>query len=329
MDIGQTCTHEDCTFAETGTCLLEKDAESCPHREASSNDAGLIESGQGLRQEPESKEGQAVFPPSWALTASSAHKIMGGRYYQIIGILGAPDAGKTAALVSLFLLMSRNRLIEFTYSDSRTLMAFHEISCGARRWNQGKPPEQFTTHTVSENERTAGFLHIRLLPQGVDQPVDLLISDLPGEWTIDLIDRNRLDRFEYLRRADVVWLMIDGQQLCETTTRHLAVHRMKLLFQRLADILLRETSVILVITRRDICEADQSTIDLLRDHAREAGLDLKVVAVASFSESDDIVPGFGISELITKSLQVPNAPPTFWPDPDQPIADRAPSAAIG
>ena len=92
-------------------------------------------------------------------------------------------------------------------------MAFTEISQGTRRWNEGQLPEQLTTHTELAEDRTAGFLHLRLKHLNQSEVVDLFFPDLPGEWTTKLIEENRVDRFEFLKRSDVVWLVIDGNNL--------------------------------------------------------------------------------------------------------------------
>ncbi|MEH2469277.1 hypothetical protein V1281_001472 [Nitrobacteraceae bacterium AZCC 2161] len=88
---------------------------------------------------------------------------MAERYCTLIGILGDPDSGKTAALVSLYLIASYTQHEGFGFADCRSLMAFNDISQRARHWNEGAPPDQMTVHTEAPDERTAGFLHLRLL----------------------------------------------------------------------------------------------------------------------------------------------------------------------
>ncbi|OWK22024.1 hypothetical protein AJ88_14085 [Mesorhizobium amorphae CCBAU 01583] len=63
------------------------------------------------------------FQSSNTLTEDNLSLMMGGRYCTMIGIIGPPDSGKTAALVSLYLLLSHGRLAGFEYADSRSLMA--------------------------------------------------------------------------------------------------------------------------------------------------------------------------------------------------------------
>ncbi len=93
------------------------------------------------------------------------------RYCKIVGILGAPGAGKTGCLVSFYLLLAHGRLSGFDFRDSKTVMAFEEISRGARRWDANYP-EQLTSHTEISDERTAGFLHARLRTKVDNKPID-------------------------------------------------------------------------------------------------------------------------------------------------------------
>jgi hypothetical protein len=142
------------------------------------------------------------------MTPDVLREACGGRMFRLVGVLGAPDAGKTAILVSLYLLLSRGKLEGFTFSDSMSLLAFDEISRGARRWNGGAPPEQMTNHTEPPDHRTAGFLHLRLRDRESGVRHDVLLPDLPGEWSTSLIDSNRVDRLDFLKAADVIWVTV-------------------------------------------------------------------------------------------------------------------------
>lgn len=240
--------------------------------------------------------------------------MMGRRYFRVVGILGEPDAGKTASLVSLYLLLSRGKLTGFKYADSRTLMAFQEISQGALRWNEGEHPQQLTTHTKLADGRSAGFLHLRLMPTEGSEAVDLLLPDLPGEWTTALTDSNRFDRLDFLKGADVVWLMVDGRRFFEPEARQLALHRTKLLMQRLANFLVPPPKVILVVTRRDQGQPSQATLDDLRVEAHTRGLWVDVCLIASFADANGVTPGDGVAELIAKTTRPVSDTPPFWPD---------------
>lgn len=311
------CKQESCTVGETDTCLLNLDP--CPHRikvEGGLSPDVTAETAP-LREPPKNPR----FPLSLTLMPSQMRELMAARYCRLIGILGAPDAGKTAVLVSLYLLLARDKLADIHFADSRTLMSFDEISAGARRWNEGKLPEQLTAHTESKDDRSAGFLHLRLKPDG-QEPVDILLPDLPGEWTTSLLENGRVDRLQFLKGADIVWLIIDGNQLSAPEKRQWTLHRTKLLMQRLAALVAPTPPVILVITRRDKTEIDTATLDELMSEAKATGLTMTVAPIASFADEGEVEPGTGIRELVLASIQPPTEERPFWPDSAPPSKDQ-------
>lgn len=310
MGIG--CDKESCTVAETNICLLGNSPDTCPHRRKNA-DEGVAPSIEPPLAQPEQNPS---LPHSRTLTPSQARELMSARYCTLVGILGDPDAGKTAALVSLYLLISRAQLKGFTFADSRTLMAFNEISQGALDWNQGKLPDQLTQHTELADDRTAGFLHLRLRHSEDGEIRDFLLPDLPGEWTKSFVDKDRNDRLQFLKRADVIWLMVDGTQLRDPTQRHWAVHRMHLLFARLSATIGTLPPIILVLTRRDGGEVPASTFETLVEEARQQKFELSVVQIASFADDGTVRPGFGIDMLMEACCSKTLALSPCWPMTD-------------
>lgn len=307
MAIG--CTKDNCTIADTGICLAENPPETCPFRMKAPAAGELPVSPQPPLPKPEQTP---RLPHSRSLTPSQAQELMAARYCTLVGILGDPDAGKTAALVSLYLLTSRAKLPGFVFADSRTLMAFNEISQGALDWDEDAPPQQFTQHTELADDRMPGFLHLRLR-RGEDEKVDFLLPDLPGEWSQSFIDKDRKDRLQFLKRADVIWLMMDGSQLREPSKRHWVVHRMQLLIDRLLASVGSMPPLVLVLTRRDGGEVPASAFESLVHEAEQQNLQLSVVQIASFGDEGDVAPGFGIDALMeTCRHETPEATP-IWP----------------
>jgi Double-GTPase 2 len=306
------CSEESCTVKETNVCLRNYDPESCPHRikvelESSAN---VVET-ETLPplQEPEINPS---FPNSFTLSLPSVKELMNKNYCHLIGVVGSPNAGKTALLVSLYLLLSKNKLESYSFMNSQTLMAFDEISQGARRWNSGQFPDQLTTHTQLD-ERSAGFLHLKLLPTGQSEGINLLIPDLPGEWSDEFIDRGKVDRLDFLKRSDVIWIMINGCKLKEKNTRQLTIHRTNLLIQTVSEFIAPTPKLILVITRKDHGPPNAADIKPILDTATTLKLKLEVINIASFAEQDTAAPGEGISELIKASLSKQSVIPEFWP----------------
>lgn len=304
-------------MADTEHCLLNNDPATCPRREPA-------EAGEEIPDV--AAETAAIAPPrrvsrfplSLTLTPADARAMMGDRYCHVVGILGVPNSGKTAALVSLFLLLSGGKLSGFRFADSRSLMAFNEISQGARHWNEhGDIPDELTVHTELADDRSAGFLHLQLTPDG-EPALDILLPDLPGEWSTALIQESRVDRLAFFARSDAVWVVVDGRQLRDVATRKWTVHRTKLLLQRLADLVPSSTNVTLVVTHRDEAEPHDASVDEITNEAAVFGFTLAVRPIASFAKEGPIHPGSGIAELVADVRRAAPAPPPFWPDVPMP-----------
>lgn len=314
------CGQQDCTVVETGSCLLNNEPSTCPERVADSvaGAPGPIGNGAAALR----------FPASQPYGLKEVRDMMEDRYVRLVGILGEPNAGKTACLASLYLLLARNQLEGFSFADSRTLMGLEQISQGARRWNSGQLPEQLTAHTKLTDDRSAGFLHLRILPEGME-PCDLLFSDLPGEWTSHLIDSNRADRLAFLRQADAIWLVIDGQALAGAETRNAAIHRTRLLIQRLATFLTSVPPVFLVITRTDLCLPSKESLRELLSEVPDLSIQIETVSIASFSAGPDVAPGSGISKLIATTIKLRARDYPLWPEQtdDKPFLARGNSTS--
>lgn len=302
------CSQDGCTVGTTGQCLLNNDILTCPYHSTSGLNSVAAE--EELLSEPEQN-------PSFGASLTLAEDMLGGlardRYCTVIGIVGAPDSGKTAALVSMYLLLCHGKLTGFRYADSKSLMALDEISRGARRW-AASPPEQMTSHTELMDDRAAGFLHLRIRANADGWPVDFLLPDLPGEWSDAMVDESRHERLSFIERADVVWLMVDGAQLAKPATRQLSLHRAQLYLQRLKEFFPNLPKVIVVVTRADIATISAKTIASLHEESKALGIELSIQNIASFSNDQDAVPaGTGIADLVNQSIGQQPTLPEFWP----------------
>jgi hypothetical protein len=314
------CPQENCTVGTTGKCLLNTEPpSSCPHYHALTDDIeGSVD--EELLSQPEQNPS---FQSSNTLTEDNLGFLTGSRYCTMVGIIGPPDSGKTAALVSLYLLLSHGRLVGFEYADSRSLIALDEISRGARRWTGGAPPQQMTAHTELSDDRAAGFLHLRVRAAKHPVAIDFLLPDLPGEWSTALVEESRHERLAFLQRADVIWLMVDGRRLTTLTTRQGAIHRTKLYLQRLKEFFPDLPRVILVVTRADNGVVSEKTVATISDEATALGISLSVQAVSSFSHNPDVPAGTGIRELILASIGREPEEGEFWPSSEEDIGIRA------
>jgi hypothetical protein len=302
--------------------LLNNPPESCPERIGLSGTAIVAAETLTIPSLPTPTE-RPRFPHSFTLSPNEIEPLTRRRYHHLIAILGAPDAGKTAILVSLYLLLANNKLKGYQIADSATMMAFDEISRGTRRWNKGNAPEQMTTHTELPDERTPGFLHLRLKRFSDTKLIDLVLPDLPGEWTDSFIDQSRTDRLSFLQGADTIWVTLDGDELARL--RQQVLHRTHLLFQRIAKFLTPTIPpVILVISHLDRGQPEQRSVTSLTEEATRQGISLTIVNVASFSDSDNVQPGTGLLQLLGESLKIESdlVVPPFWPQVSQHLPAR-------
>lgn len=311
------CKYEGCTYADTGKCALENDPNTCPQRVgtpaqvAPTTVTEADAAGGAVLSRPDEP---VAFPRSTVLGLDDIDALMRTRYVRLVGILGEPESGKTACLVSLYLLVANGRLDGWTYADSRSLMAFDESSRGARRWNEGNPPQQMTAHTEMADDRTPGFLHLRLARTSDAKRMDFALPDLPGEWTKALMSASRYDRLSFLKSADVIWIVVDGRTLAEKEQRNSAIVKVGVLASRIQSLFAGQQvpKALLVVTHRDSSEISPDVISRVKAEAARYSVELDVVQVAPFSDNNQVKPGAGIAQLIDATAAPTRPAPAFW-----------------
>jgi hypothetical protein len=319
--MSSACNFEGCTVGETGACALERDPATCEHavkivfehhggHAMGADDRDGI--GSSVLPQPEQS---ATFPPSHTLGPEVVSNLMASRYVTVVGILGDPDSGKTACLASIYLLLSNAMLKGWAFADSKSLMGFEEIVRGARDWNEGSPPDQMTMHTEMTDERRAGFLHLRLVRQSDGRRVDLALPDLPGEWTTKLVTTAQAERFEFMKAASVIWIVLDGRALADKERRQGIISRAGQLADRLTTMFVdRLPRVLIVISHRDGGAVAETVASRLLSELRRKGVEAAIVPVAPFSDDEAMRAGFGISDLIDATSGSSMNAPDFWPD---------------
>jgi hypothetical protein len=256
----------------------------------------------------------SAFPSSRPLGLEDLNAMMGTRYVNVVGILGDPESGKTACLASLYLLISHAKLEGWSFADSKSLMAFEEIARGARDWNEGRAPEQMTVHTELTDDRSPGFLHLRLIRRSDGRLVDLALPDVPGEWTQALVSTARSDRLDFMKSAEAIWIILDGRSLADIEKRHGLIVRLGQLAARLKTMLEGRTPrLMVVVTHRDLHVLEESVAERLRTELNRRGAEAEIVGVAPFSDQPENIPaGFGLAELVNLTVGKVPSRPVFW-----------------
>jgi len=310
------CDNPNCTVATTGNCLLSHARlEDCPHFSAANtsdlDSPASIESTQLQEEVIEApiKSGRN-FHLGNELGSDDAVEIMRARYTHLIGVLGSTEAGKTCLLSSLYLLASAGALpAPYEFCGSLTLQAFEDRARGLREWKNGTLPDQLADRTVLSDPRQPSLLHLavqKIDDDGQEVRTDMLVTDLPGEWTDNLVARAaNAKSFEFLRRSDGIILVVDGVVLT-STTRHVEIQRMRNFSERLAhDVgISRDTPFVLLVSKADEIEMQEPPIVRdLRDHISALGFPVSVVIASAFSRRpQEVKSGTGVFEAFEAIL---------------------------
>lgn len=309
-----TCEKADCTVATTGKCLLSQPIPAeCPHfrssvvaAEVPAPDGGTptVEA-QTLKVQTQAAR---KFHLGNELGTLDAVEIMSAKYAHLIGILGSTDAGKTCFLSSLYLLASAGKLPSpYQFAGSLTLQAFEDRARGLRQWPNGGLAKQLVDHTLLADKRQPSLLHLAIRESNMERRrFDLLMTDLPGEWTEDLALRvTNAASFRFLQRADGIILVVDGNVL-NSDQRHVELQRLRYFSERLAtDVhVRRDTPFVILVSKADeIGMHMPPAADELRDHIRNLGFPAVTVLSAAFSRKPtEIENGMGVFSAIETIL---------------------------
>jgi len=294
------CTKENCTIAATGKCLELHNPSECPNATTAATPATIVE-----KMAPTREPSVRKFPPATELGMKDAIAITRGRYAHLIAVLGATDAGKTCMLNALYLLACHAGLTpRFRFAGSLTLAGFEERTRRLRKWNKGQLPDQMTEHTIHADPRNPGLLHLALSDDhNAGQRVELLLTDLPGEWTTGLIKQAQTaSRFKFLQRADGLVIAADGPRLLDPNQKHVELLNLEQLVNRLADTVNLDRATPIYFA---VCKADASGLEIpsglneVVEHARSKGFDAQAVTICSFSRKPNkVANGHGIQSLV-------------------------------
>lgn len=306
-----SCSKQDCTVAATGTCLLlNAPPETCPNATVLDEhekraDTETIDSTEQLQIE----EVGRTFFSGFELGTDDAAELMRSTYSTLIAVLGQYDTGKTCFLASLYLMTAcRGIGDELGFAGSLSLNGFEARARRLREWKDGALPKQLVDHTVLADPRKPAIVHLGLRERSRERRrYDLLITDLPGEWSTDLIkDAAVADRFAFLKRADGLIIALDGPML-NGPERHAAAHNAKLLATRLANTLNVDRSLpfVLMITKADEIGMEvPAIVASIEQHVAQAGFSPKVFPIAAISRTPaQVKSGAGVMDIIEYVLK--------------------------
>jgi len=299
------CSLAECTLAVTGVCVLSHSpASACPNFLGDSEQ--LHASGPKV---PNSELKTRQLSAGNELGAQELSTLMARRYGKIVGVLGETGTGKTSLLSALYLLASIGELrAGLTFGGSSTLVGFEQRLRLLRGWEGPGLPDQIVEHTVLADPRRPGFVHLTFFDMRPRTTHDIFFSDLPGEWTTDLIKRvSAANRFLFLRRADVIIIVVQAPSLLRPERRHNEIQNCRILLQRLRDAIGvdMQIPVVFVITRCDLTgpSVPPAAYELAATSQDFGFANTSIVPVAAFSAREDVPSGFGFGDLMEAILE--------------------------
>lgn len=220
-----SCENPDCGLPDGGRCARIQDfddpLEECPSLarlspgETGDTTAIVIPN---AHSDPTDDTHE---PAPWlgeALGPQEVDELLWRSHPVVLAVLGPYDAGKTCLITSFFLQLANGQRDDFPYrfASSRSLYGFYGLAARANRW-QGDQESEVLAHTPTAGQ-DCRFLHLGLRPTDDwdDRHIDVLISDMPGEWAEDWAqrqDESSRRRLAFFDRADGVLVLADAAKL--------------------------------------------------------------------------------------------------------------------
>lgn len=247
-----TCSNPDCKVAETGKCVETYALDECPHYgRPSVTDIEPVDEVVEDAHTPEDTGPPAIpLPLGEALDRADASALQRRRLSRAVGVVGPHFAGKTSLMASVYEMLQEGSVSGYTFAGSSTLIGFEMICHDARAASRRAEPHTERT-TVGAD---ATFFHLDLGSGEPTEITSLFIGDRSGEDYLTTTDElSNADGFFELHRADVVTLLVNGEQLADPKLRH----EVKASTPQLVDALVEAGSIstrqrlAIVLTKKD------------------------------------------------------------------------------
>lgn len=152
-----------------------------------------------------------------ALGATDAEVITLRSRTHLVVFAGAEGSGKTTVLASIYERLNQGPFAGFKFAGSRSLLGFEEICHLNRLASGGVQPDTQRTRLTEETK----YYHLAL--RGAEPAAarrDVLLSAMSGElFRMAKDSQEDAERLTFLRRADTIVVLVDGERLANTAQR--------------------------------------------------------------------------------------------------------------
>lgn len=152
-----------------------------------------------------------------ALGATDAEVITLRSKTHLAVFVGAEGSGKTTVLASIYERLNQGAFAGFRFAGSRSLLGFEEICHFNRLASGGAQPDTQRTRLTDETK----YYHLALRPNDLAATRrDVLLSAMSGElFRMAKDSQEDAERLTFLRRADTIVVLVDGERLATPTQR--------------------------------------------------------------------------------------------------------------
>lgn len=152
-----------------------------------------------------------------ALNATDAEVITRRSRTQLVVFAGTEGSGKTTVLTSIYERVNQGAFAGFTFAGSRSLLGFEEICHLNRLASGGTQPETQRTRLTDDTK----YYHLALRAAGLPAVRrNVLFSAMSGElFRMAKDSQEDAERLSFLRRADTIVVLVDGERLATPAQR--------------------------------------------------------------------------------------------------------------
>ena len=250
-------------------------------------------------------------PSADTLTPSEVARLLRAGDTRVLAIIGPSDAGKSSLIASLYDLFQEGPVAGVEFARSRSLHAFERTCHDARAASRRRVP-----HINRTPLGEVRFYHLDLGGGAAGDGLSLALGDRAGEQYRGAADDPSVAAdFSEVRRADSLTLLVDGERLLDSGTRHNVRNELAMIVQALVDegavrigqrLALVLTKVDLVLASPDSGRAGADFESLLAHLDRLFGAvfsSVRAFRIAASPKADTVPRGTGVSELLAYWLE--------------------------